>query len=76
MKGVNGCFVCGQDHRANKIHTKEEVNEAVKKLKEKHPQELLTVENLAIVVNIVTSTDVDEGDDKEDNRLAELDHDE
>ena len=53
IKGVKGCFVCGQDHRANTRHSREEVTEAVNKLKARHPTALLTIEDLSSVVNMV-----------------------
>lgn len=46
-------FVCGKDHRANNRHSREEVTTAVNKLKEKHPNAFVTVEDLSAVVNMV-----------------------
>ena len=63
MKGVKGCFVCGQDHRANTRHSREEVSESIEKLKAKHPQALLTVEDLAYIVDLVSSPDEEESED-------------
>lgn len=53
MKGLKGCLLCGEHHRANTKHSMEEVSEAVRKIKSKHPQALLTVEYLACVVDMV-----------------------
>lgn len=74
MGVVKGCFVCGQDHRDNTRHSKEELNEAVKKLKEKYPLALLIVEDLATVVDLVMEETREE--DVEDTRWVEYEMDE
>lgn len=51
MRGVRGCFVCGQDHRANDRHSSEEVNMAVKKLKAKTRKALISIEDLAFIAS-------------------------
>lgn len=50
----------GKYHRANTKHSRDEVKSAVKRLKEIHPQSLLTVEELDAVVNIASMTDDDD----------------
>lgn len=52
MRGVKGYFVCGGDHRANAKHPRAEVTAAVKKLKDKHPTALLSVEDLDAVLEM------------------------
>lgn len=65
-RGVIGCFVCGRYHRDNSRHSREEVTEAVNKLKARHPQALLTVEYLVSVVDKEEdSSGEDNGDDYE-----------
>lgn len=51
MRGVRGCFVCGRDHRANDRNRREEVSQAIRKLKEKHPSALITIEDLNALYN-------------------------
>lgn len=51
-RGFKGCFVCGQDHRENQRHSSDEVTEAVKSLKNRHPTVLLVVEDLKFVTNL------------------------
>lgn len=69
MHGVKGCFVCGQDHRANTRQSRDEVTAAVKKLKEKHPSSLLTVEDLEAVLHMVDQ-EGQAGDDEDFARWA------
>lgn len=57
MRGVKGCFVCGENHRANTRHPPHEVTAAIEKLKSKHPQALITVEDLAAVVEMTSNND-------------------
>lgn len=52
---MKGCFVCGKDHRSNDRHNREEVTEAINKLKARYPTALLTVEDLAFDTNLFTS---------------------
>lgn len=54
MRGVRGCFVCGQDHRANTRYSRDEVTAAINKLKAKHPAALLTVEDFSSIINMVS----------------------
>lgn len=67
MRGIKGCFVCGKDHNANTKHPPDEVTAAINKLKAKHPQALLTVEDLAAVVEMTTTDEQrqeeEQGDD-------------
>lgn len=57
MRGVKGCFVCGGNHRANTRHKREEVTAAITKLKSNHPSALLTVDDLALVIDMVLDDD-------------------
>lgn len=50
---MKGFFVCGQDYRDITIRSREEVRQAVNKLKAKHPRELLSVEGFYFVVYMV-----------------------
>ena len=67
MRGVKGCFVCGQDHMANNRHSREEVTAAINRLKSRHPSALLTIEDLSSVVNMVNDNDIDQ--DKDDGNV-------
>lgn len=64
MRGHKGCIVCKQDHRARDHHSPHEVKAAFEKLKNKHPSALLTVEDLAYVIDEVTEH---EPQDNEEN---------
>lgn len=63
MNGVKGFFVCCKNHRANTKHSREEVIAAVKNLKERQPQALLSVENLETVANMAEMFDEDKEND-------------
>lgn len=53
LKGVRGCFVCHKDgHRAAEKHTKEEMAEAIKQLKQKNTQTMLTQEDDAFITEL------------------------
>lgn len=69
MRGVKGCFVCGQNHRANTRHSLEEVTKAINKLKERHPMAFLTVENLQSVFGMATGPNEDDHDEEEDDEV-------
>ena len=60
MRGVKGCFVCGKDHRANDRHPRTEVSAAIQKLKEKHPEALITIGDLDAIFNTEGSSSEDE----------------
>lgn len=62
MRGVKGCFVYGKNHRKNSRHSRKEVTEAVNRLKRRHLQATLSVEDLADVLDMVLSSE----DDKDD----------
>lgn len=67
MLVVKGFFVCGEDHRVNTKHSRNEVTAADNKLKSKHPTSLLTFEDLAAVVEMVHgSDDAPESEEDED----------
>lgn len=55
MRGVKGFFVCGKYHRANYLHTRAEVTAEVKRLKSKHPLELLAGEDHDFVTSMISS---------------------
>lgn len=57
MRGVKGSFVCGQDHRSNTRHSREEVTAAIEKLKAKNPSALLPVEDVQSAVNMAMESD-------------------
>lgn len=46
MRGVRGRFVCSKNHMASDRHPRHEVSAATNKLKEEHPETLITVEDL------------------------------
>lgn len=71
MRGVKGCSVCGQDHRANTRNYRNEVTATVKKLKDRNPQALVTVDELADVVNMVCMTS-DEDDHRCKNEVQSV----
>lgn len=70
MRGVKGCFVCGLDHRANTRHPKEEVMEAIKRLKQQHPIALLTVADMEAVYLMIRSDDEESDDQQAEVRWA------
>lgn len=64
MKGVKVCFVCGKDHYDRTLHSREEVTEAIKRLKENHPTSLLTIEYLHSVMEMAArEAEKDDGED-------------
>lgn len=66
MKGVRGCFVCGQEQSTRAIDYKEEVKVVINKLKLKNNQSLLSKEVVSTVVNM-TIQDEDEDEEKDDD---------
>lgn len=46
MRGVKGCFVCGEQDRSRERHTREQVDDEIRILKDKSTRELITVEDL------------------------------
>lgn len=64
MRGIRGFFVCGAlKHRGRERHSREEVAEAIRKLKESDPSALITGEELDAIYNGETS---DGNDGKEE----------
>lgn len=59
MRGIKGCFVCGKDHRANTRHPREEVIEAINRLKRKHPRALTTVADISAVMEMTEISNQD-----------------
>ncbi len=49
IRGVKGCFVCGQNHKARSRHPAHEVRAAIEKLKQNNPTALISVEDLAFI---------------------------
>lgn len=49
MRGVKGCFVCGQDHRTNTKHPRGEVIASINRLRRQHPTSLLSVADMEAV---------------------------
>lgn len=54
IKGVKGCYVCGQDHKAHTRHSPEEVRAAIKRLKSSHLSAMLIVEDVAYISEQLT----------------------
>lgn len=71
MQGIKGCFVCGEPHRANSKHPREQVTAAINRHKAQHPNALLTIEDLAAVVEM--TVDAEEDVDPDDVQWAEDD---
>lgn len=63
------CFVCGQEHRARTRHSREEVTDAINKLKARHPSALLTVEESQHVMNMAIESDEDDGHDNNEQEV-------
>lgn len=57
MRGVKGCLVSGQSHRANDLHTREEGTAAINTLKARLSSALTTVSDMAFVVYLCTQGD-------------------
>lgn len=49
MRGVGGCFVCGQYHRTIERKSRDEVHSDVQKLMGKLPKALITIEEPAFI---------------------------
>lgn len=56
---VKGCFICGKPRGSGDRHPRAEVSSAIRKLKDKHPQEMLTVEDLAYPYESAYLSDAD-----------------
>lgn len=69
MRGVKGYFVCGKYHRANTKHPPEEATPAINRLKEKNPKALITVEDLAEVVEMASQDYQREEHEEEDEPI-------
>lgn len=52
MRGVKGCFVCGEYYRSNAHHCREKVTKEIGNLKQRHLKFFLSVEDLAVVVHM------------------------
>lgn len=63
-EGFNGCFVCGQSHRANVRLPQAEVMAAIDKLNQKLTSALVTVPDMAFIVefNAMENNAADQGD--------------
>lgn len=60
MRGVKGCFVCGENHRANNRLKRQEVSEVIENLKVRNPKAFLTVEDISFVLNMLDPGDEDD----------------
>lgn len=61
VRGVKASFLCGQSHRVNDKHPREEVTAAINQLKAMLPSAVITVSDMAYVVYLC----VTDGDPKE-----------
>lgn len=68
LAGHKGCFVCKQDHRARDHHSQKEVSEAIEKLKKNYPSAMVTVDDVAMIVDDLAScfNDSDESGGSQD----------
>lgn len=76
LRGVKGCMVCGRDdHRANQVHSKEQVQEAVRRLKEKQQMVMLTEEDLSYITEMFENDSDNEHDEQphSDDESDEID---
>lgn len=64
MKGVKGCFICGQDHMEDEKHITEDLKAAINKMKPNYQRALLSIDKMAAVVE---RTMCDEEVEDEDN---------
>jgi len=72
LAGAKGCYVCGQNHSARTRHSQEEVRAALEKLRRNHSSAMVSVEDLALIVeNLTVQEEVDDGDDGDDVILSE-----
>lgn len=55
ISGAKGYFVCGVDHRANTRQLRQEVATEMNELKKKHPEALLTVEDVGLVIVLMNN---------------------
>lgn len=64
--------MCGEPHNANTKHSRDQVTATINRLKQKHPKALLTIEDLAAVVEMpADGGEQDENVSSEDVRWAE-----
>lgn len=75
ISGVKRCFVCGENGRRKTQQKREDVTAAINKLKANHPQDMLSVKDLAVVMYLVMT---DEGrwettEDEEIRRILDYD---
>lgn len=64
---MKGCYVCGKNHKARTRQSPKEVREAIERLKNKNPQAMITVSDLALI-----SSELCENAD-EDDLISESD---
>lgn len=76
IRGVKGYFVCAKDHRENNRHIRDKVNTAIKSLLSKHSQALVSVEDLAGVVDVAVLTDDVNRSSEDDVQVAKEAHEE
>lgn len=75
MREINGCFVCGGNHRENTLHKPDKVTAAINKLKNNYLKSMLTVEDLAFVM-YMADEDTHEEEPREDEEVRWIDYDE
>lgn len=59
MQGIKGCFVCGQEDRADDKHYRDEVTVAMRKLKENQSKAFITVEDLTYITDSFFHENID-----------------
>lgn len=55
MRGSKGCFICEGDHLANTRYRREELTTAINELNIKNPEAILTVEDVAYVIDLMNT---------------------
>lgn len=62
LRGVKGCFVFGQNHMENDKHPREEVRTAIKKLGDKYPSALLSLDDVSGIHELCEEGQMDDDD--------------
>lgn len=71
LAGHQGCYVCGKNQKAYRRHSKEDVTEAIARIKKRSPSEVVTVDDLAMIVNELAVDNQSENDDDQDIPFSE-----
>lgn len=74
LAGQNGCWVCGKSHKAKERHSKEEIVEAIEKLRSRQPNAMLTVEDLALISNDLAANGSDEDNESKNEDESHGNH--